>query len=209
MKKMVQKYNEIKVKSILRKCTWNFLLDNKVPTNIRNNFKKLYSLWRGLQLAYGSPSNPSIQEHIGWWFCVIHLALKPHEPMHGSWHCCAMQARLDGHSWWITHSGRQFGGAPSIPKAQEQTARPSNSWHSEFAPHTPNRHGFTLGEGSAVKEGIGDYYRSIKWNHSIKTHNFFLQSENIYHRKFSHVLVSNVRMDLQLGLLDSYKLDCD
>lgn len=65
----------------------------------------MYSLWRGVQLAYGSPSNPSIHEHVGWWFCVMHRALKPQAPIHGSWHCWAIHARFDGHSWWITHSG--------------------------------------------------------------------------------------------------------
>lgn len=103
---------------------------------------KVYSLWCGVQLAYGSPSKPSMQEHIGWWFCVVHRALNPHEPMHGSWHCWEIQARLDGHSWWITHSGRQFGGVPNIPNEHEQTGRPSITWHSEFGPQAPDRHGF-------------------------------------------------------------------
>lgn len=35
----------------------------------------------------------------------------------------------------MTHSGRQFGGAPYIPGRQEQTARSSTTLHSAFAPH--------------------------------------------------------------------------
>lgn len=123
----------------------------------------MYSLWRWVQLAYGSPSKPSIQEHTGWWFCVVHLALNPQDPIHGSWHCWAIQARFEGHSWWITHSGRQFGGAPSIPNAHEQTARPSNTWHSELGPHVPNKHGFTALGGSTAVIVLLNNYNLVKW----------------------------------------------
>lgn len=118
----------------------------------------MYLLWLGVQLAYGSPSNPSMHEHIGWWFCVVQRALKPHEPIHGSWHCCAIQARFDGHSWWITHSGRQFGGAPSIPNEHEQTALASSSLHSEFGPHGDGIQGFTFLGGSIAVIKISDWF---------------------------------------------------
>lgn len=117
------------------------------------SLKNVYSLARGVQLAYGSPSKPSMHEHIGWWFCVVQRALKPHAPMHGSWHCWPIQARLDGHSWWITHSGRQFGGAPSIPNEHEQTARFSIWWHSLFGPHGDGIHGLMAIGGSNATKG--------------------------------------------------------
>lgn len=126
------------------------------------NEKELNSLWRGVQLAYGSPSYPSMQEHVGWWFCVVHRALKPHEPIHGSWHLCDWQARFDGQSWCITHSGRQFGGAPSIPKAHEHTARLSSSRHSAFGPQGLGMQGLTFRGGSgSIAACSYTYYISI------------------------------------------------
>lgn len=134
---------------------------------------KMYSLWRGVQLAYGSPSNPSIQEHIGWWFCVVHRALNPHEPIHGSWHCWAIQARLDGHSWWIAHSGRQFGGVPNIPKAHEQTGRSCITWHSAFGPQAPDKQGF--GCSSAVQMYLNSL--AYEW---IKSNGNLVNSINVF-----------------------------
>lgn len=124
---------------------WKFL--NWVKLRCVEQSESMYSLGRGVQLAYGSPSWPSKHEQIGWWFCVVQRALNPHAPRHGSWQRCPMHARFDGHSWWMIHSGRQFGGAPSIPMAHEQTARWSSSRHSELAPHGLGIHGWAFFEG--------------------------------------------------------------
>lgn len=59
-----------------------------------------------------------------------------------------MQARLDGQSALITHSGRQFGGAPNIPSTQLQTARSSSTRHTELAPHGDGTQGLTGTSGS-------------------------------------------------------------
>ena len=47
----------------------------------------------------------------------------------------------------MTHSGRQFGGAPNIPVRQEHTGLPSTTLQSELAPHGDGTHGFVGGAG--------------------------------------------------------------
>lgn len=109
----------------------------------------VHLLGRWLQPAYGSPSYPSKHEHFGWWFWVAHSALKPQTPTHGSLHLWFTQALLDGQSWCITHSGRQLGGAPSIPGKQLQMARSWFSRHSALAPHGLGTHGLACLVGSS------------------------------------------------------------
>lgn len=84
----------------------------------------------------------------GLWFCEWHWALNPQDPMQGSWHFWFKQARFEGHSSSIIHSGRQFGGMPSILILQEHTALPSTTWHWELGPHGLGKHGFTFLGGS-------------------------------------------------------------
>ena len=72
--------------------------------------------------------------------------------MQGSSQRCRMQARFGGQSWCITHSGRQLGGAPNMPGAQEQMALVSTSRHSALGPQGLGRQGVILGAGS-IAEG--------------------------------------------------------
>jgi hypothetical protein len=51
-----------------------------------------------------------------------------------------MQAFVSGHSGSVTHSGRQFGGAPFISGKHEQLALPLLILHIEFGPHGEGRH---------------------------------------------------------------------
>lgn len=52
----------------------------------------------------------------------------------------------------MTHSGRQFGGAPSIPVTHEQIARSPWTRHTELGPHGEGTQGFTgTGGTRAVK----------------------------------------------------------
>lgn len=48
----------------------------------------------------------------------------------------------------MTHSGRQFGGAPNIPETQAQMARSSWTRHTEFGPQGLGTHGLTTTGGS-------------------------------------------------------------
>lgn len=66
----------------------------------------------GEQAVNGSPLKSSGHWQIGVWLMTLHSALIPQEPGHGSVHFSLMQAKLLGHSGFITHSGLQFGGFP-------------------------------------------------------------------------------------------------
>jgi hypothetical protein len=87
---------------------------------------------------------------IGWWFWTLQSALKPHEPTHGSWHLWLKQARFDGHSELLEHSGRQFGGAPNIPGTHEHTERSFWTLQWLLGPHGDGTHGF-LGGSRAIR----------------------------------------------------------
>lgn len=96
----------------------------------------------GLQPENGSPWKPGRQAHTGWWLTTVHCALNPQEPAHGSRHLLCTHASLVGQSAWMMHSGRQLGGAPSMPDRQEQTGRLSTTRHSALEPHGDGTHGF-------------------------------------------------------------------
>jgi vacuolar-type H+-ATPase subunit B/Vma2 len=66
----------------------------------------------GEQNVNGSPVNPSLQLQIGTWFNTWQFAFDPQDPGQGSLHFRLIQASWLPHSELITHSGRQFGGAP-------------------------------------------------------------------------------------------------
>lgn len=70
----------------------------------------------------GSPVYLTRQLHIGLWLTTTHSALIPQVPGHGSMHFWFKQARSNGHSELLTHSGLQVGGLPINPGTQEQTA---------------------------------------------------------------------------------------
>jgi hypothetical protein len=65
---------------------------------------------------------------------TVHIALKPHEPGHGSRHLLLIQALLLGHSELMEHSGRQFGGEPIYVDKHEQEGDPLISRHCENGP---------------------------------------------------------------------------
>ncbi len=79
-----------------------------------------------------------------------HWELSPQEPGHGSRHLLLIQARLRGQSPFITHSGRQLGGAPVNPGRQLQLAWWLTFWHCELGPHGDGTHGFLWGLGSGI-----------------------------------------------------------
>lgn len=53
-----------------------------------------------------------------------------------------MQARLNGHSLLLTHSGLQLGGAPKNPGKHEHEGDSLDTLHWELGPHGEGRQGF-------------------------------------------------------------------
>lgn len=89
------------------------------------------------------------------------MAFIPHEPMHGSLHLFDTQAKWDGQSWWITHSGLQFGGVPNIPIKHEHTALVSCTRQSEFGPHGDGIQGL---DGTTGFRAVKGMQKSFAWN---------------------------------------------
>ena len=131
--------------------------------------------WTGLQPENGSPSKPVLHVHTGWWLWTVHCALKPQEPAQGSRHLLRTHARCVGQSWWIRHSGRQFGGAPNIPVRHEQTGRSSTTRQSALAPQGDGTHGFAGGAG------LGSTEKS--WSQVTDLQNIQLKEEQKWNRK--------------------------
>ena len=65
-----------------------------------------------LQRSNGLPVKSSGHVQTGVWLMTEHRAWKPQEPGQGSIQRCWLHALLLGHSEFIVHSGRQFGGLP-------------------------------------------------------------------------------------------------
>ena len=65
-----------------------------------------------MQRSYGSPERDGGHEQMPRWLTTEQTALSPHSPGHGSTHCFLTHERTAGQSELMTHSGRQFGGAP-------------------------------------------------------------------------------------------------
>lgn len=63
-----------------------------------------------------------------------HWALMPQEPGQGSTHLLLTHACVDGQSGLMTHSGRQFGGAPTYPGRHEQAGLLPLFWHWALGP---------------------------------------------------------------------------
>lgn len=74
-----------------------------------------------------------------------HCASLPQDPGHGSLHLLFMQARFDGQSGFIIHSGRQFGGVPMYDDKHEHDGLLPEDIHWEFGPHGEGTHGFLGG----------------------------------------------------------------
>lgn len=63
-----------------------------------------------------------------------------------------MHAKFDGHSEFVIHSGRQFGGDPKNSGIHEHDGESPTALHCEFGPHGVGWHGFegtTTGSSSA------------------------------------------------------------
>lgn len=60
---------------------------------------------------------------------TLQLEYSPHVPSQGFEHFWLIQAKCTGHSELTTHSGRQFGGAPTKFGKQEHTAWRLTSLH--------------------------------------------------------------------------------
>lgn len=64
-----------------------------------------------------------------------------------------MQALALGHSAFMVHSGRQFGGLPMYVAIQEQDGTFPVSRQMELGPHGDGTHGFLYGSNSALATG--------------------------------------------------------
>lgn len=101
-----------------------------------------------------SPLKPWGQVQAGEWLNTVHIAFCPQLPGHGSRHFIFLQAKLDGQSWLMTHSGRQFGGSPRNPGMQLQDGPPFTSRQIAFSPHGFGRHGYLVSGGSCIGSEI-------------------------------------------------------
>lgn len=91
----------------------------------------------------GFPVYPERHVQVGEWFTILHSALIPHAPGHGSLHLLLEHALLRSQSEFDTHSGRQpVYGSPKYSGKQEQDPIPLRSLHKAFAPHGDGLHGF-------------------------------------------------------------------
>lgn len=61
----------------------------------------------------------------------------------------------------MAHSGRQYGGAPSIPVKQEQTGLKSTTLHSAFGPHGEGTHGLIGGLIGLISKKKKNHYYSV------------------------------------------------
>lgn len=78
-------------------------------------------------------------------------AFIPQDPWQGSWHFLFIHALFDGQSILLTHSARQFGGAPIKFGAHIQTGLSPSSLQCEFGPQGEGKHGLILiGASGAV-----------------------------------------------------------
>ncbi|KAI9586455.1 hypothetical protein GQX74_002302 [Glossina fuscipes] len=84
-----------------------------------------------VQPVKGSPINPAVHVHTD------------------------AQTRFKGHSEFTTHSGRQFGGAPTKLSKQEQEGEFPTTRHSELGPHGLGKQGWDLSVSLIGSLGIG------------------------------------------------------
>lgn len=102
---------------------------------------------------------PVRQVHVGEWFTVLHSALMPQAPGHGSLHLLFEQALLRSQSEFDTHSGRHpVYGSPKYSGKHEQEPTPFLSLHNAFAPQGEGLQGLGGGsECSGIKNGKFSY----------------------------------------------------
>lgn len=85
---------------------------------------------------------------------TLHSAFKAHAPGQGFLHFWFKHAKWFGHSLFVTHSGRQFGGVPTKSGRQVQDGISPFTWHWAFTPHGEGTQGFIgsdVGGSAAVK----------------------------------------------------------
>lgn len=90
-----------------------------------------------------SPANPAGHKHRGAWLTTRQSAPVPHDPGQGSLHFWLMHAMSFGHSEFVMHSGRQFGGLPRNVSRQAHDGEFPTSLHIELGPQGEGWHGFT------------------------------------------------------------------
>ena len=96
----------------------------------------------------GSPMNPGKHVQEALWLITRHSALIPHTPGHGSTHLRFWQARLDGHSGLVVHSGRQATyGSPKYSGIHGQAAARLRSLQRALEPHGDGLQGSTISVG--------------------------------------------------------------
>lgn len=115
----------------------------------------------GKHLENGSPVKPSLQMQTATWFKTWQLASIPHDPGQGSSHFCRTHANSAGHSEFIVHSGRQYGGEPTYPGRHEHAGPLANNWHREWGP-----------QGDGVQDGGRSVVTGIS---KIRKHFWLLQ----------------------------------
>lgn len=94
---------------------------------------------------------------------VLHSALIPHDPGHGSLHLLLEHALLRSQSEFETHSGRHpVYGSPKYSGKQEHEPTPFLSLHNALAPHGDGLHGFGGGSGVSSKSWYNTITISLK-----------------------------------------------
>lgn len=96
--------------------------------------------------------NPDWQVQIGLWLTTRQTEFCPHGFGHGSIHFWFRQAKFNGHSELILHSGLQSGGDPLKSGKQVHTACPLFSLQLLFGPQGDGVHGRV---GVTVVNGTG------------------------------------------------------
>lgn len=95
----------------------------------------------------------------------MQIAFWPQLPGQGSRHFILIHAKLGEQSWFIAHSGRQFGGEPWKFGKHEHDGKPFLSLHMAFSPHGLGTHG-SFGTSKlfwiAGKQNIYKYFSLLK-----------------------------------------------
>lgn len=95
---------------------------------------------------------PDKQTQLGVWLTTLQSALRPQVPGQGSLHFWLMQAKCEGHSGLLTHSGLQFGGCPTNSGKQEQDGLSPIGLHKALGPQGFGWQGLLgSGRGSSPK----------------------------------------------------------
>ena len=106
-----------------------------------------------LQAVKGSPLCPGKQVQVARWFTTRHSALVPQSPGQGSTQCRFLQARSDGHSGLIVHSGLQATyGSPKYSGIHRQEPARFLALQIAFDPQGDGLQGSIISVGVAAKK---------------------------------------------------------